>query len=282
MTDVAPRMKIHTVEGGGGLRLHVREWGKPDGPPILFVHGLSGNHLCWARQYDSRLAEEFRLVAFDLRGHGMSEMPIGVKYYTDGLLWADDLAAIIAQLHLDRVVLVGWSYGPFVVLDYIREHGQDKIAAVNFVAGAVKLGEAAFGTLIGPGFLDHFAGLVAADLPTNIQALRRFLAGFPAKPLSADDVETALCYNAVVPAQVRANLAARQIDGDDVLRTFMVPLLVTHGRQDNVVLPAMVEYVLATCPSAAASWYDGVGHTPFLEAPQRFNRELADLVRRAR
>ena len=71
-------------------------------------------------------------------------------------LWADDVAAIIDELRLDRTVLVGWSYGTFVICDYVRAHGQDRIAALNFVEGAVKLGEAAFGTLIGPGFLDHF------------------------------------------------------------------------------------------------------------------------------
>jgi non-heme chloroperoxidase len=282
MTTVTRRMEIHTVEGGGGLRLHVREWGNPDGAPILFIHGWSQNHLCWARQYDSWLAEEFRLVAFDLRGHGMSEMPIGVRYYTDDLLWAGDIAAIIAHRRLGRAVLVGSSHGPFAILDYMREYGQDAIAAVNFVAGAVKLGEAAFGTLIGPGFLDHFAGATAVDLPTNIQTLRRFLACCTANPLSTEDFETALCYHAIVPPQVRAHLAARQIDGDDVLRTLMVPLLVTHGRLDCVVLPAMADHVLATCPTAEASWYDGAGHVPFLESPERFNRELADLVRRAR
>jgi non-heme chloroperoxidase len=66
-------MKVHVIPGGGGLRLHVREWGQADGPPILFLHGWSQNHLCWARQYDSALAGEFRLIACDLRGHGMSE-----------------------------------------------------------------------------------------------------------------------------------------------------------------------------------------------------------------
>ena len=66
---------VHSVQGGGGLRLHVCEWGNQDGPPILFIHGWSQNQLCWARQYESELAEEFRLVAFDLRGHGMSEAP---------------------------------------------------------------------------------------------------------------------------------------------------------------------------------------------------------------
>jgi len=245
MTTVTNRMEIHTVAGGGGLRLHVREWGNPDGAPILFVHGWSQNRLCWAQA-------------------------------------VRQLAGITAHRRLDRPVLVGSSYGPFAILDYIREYGQDAIAAVNFVAGAVKLGEAAFGTLIGPAFLDHVAGATAADLPTNIQALRRFLAGCTACQLSTEDFETALCYHAIVPAQVRAHLAARQLDGDDVLRTLMVPLLVTHGRLDRVVLPAMADHVLATCPTAEASWYDGVGHVPFLESPERFNRELADLVRRAR
>jgi non-heme chloroperoxidase len=281
MTAVAQRMEIHTVEGGGGLRLHVREWGNADGRPILFIHGWSQNHLCWARQYHSRLAEEFRLVAYDLRGHGMSEMPHGAEHYTDPRLWADDVAAIIERRNLDRPTLVGWSYGPFVILDYIRAYGEARIAAVNFVGGAVKLGEAAFGTFIGPGFLDHFAGATVDDLPTNIQTLRRFLATCTAKPLPAEDFETALYYNAVVPPKIRANLGSRQIDGDDVLRTLDLPLLVSHGRLDQVVLPAMVEHVLATCPTAVASWYEGVGHAVFLEEPERFNRELADLARRA-
>ena len=87
MTTVAQTSTIHTVRGGGGLRLHVREWGRPDGPPILFIHGLSQNHLCWARQYQSALADEFRLVAYDLRGHGMSEAPLEPEHYADGRLW---------------------------------------------------------------------------------------------------------------------------------------------------------------------------------------------------
>jgi non-heme chloroperoxidase len=146
---------IHDVRGGGGLRLHVREWGRPDGPPILSIHGWSQGHLCWARQYGSALAEEFRLVAYDLRGHGMSEAPLEPEHYTDGRLWADDVAAIIDQLGLDRPVLVGWSYGGFIICDYLRAYGQDRIAAVDFVGAATTLGEAAFGTLIGPGFLDN-------------------------------------------------------------------------------------------------------------------------------
>jgi non-heme chloroperoxidase len=220
-------------------------------------------------------------VAYDLRGHGMSAAPLDPEHYTDGRLWADDVAAIIQQLRLDRPVLVGWSYGGFIICDYLRAHGQDRIGAIDFVAAGVKLGPAAFGTLIGPGFLDHFGDLTADDLPTNIRGMRGLVKAFPATPFAPEDVEMLLCAGMTVPARVRANLGARQIDDDDVLPTVRVPLLVTQGRADTVVLPAMAEHVLATCPAAEASWYDNVGHTAFLEAPDRFNRELAALTRRA-
>jgi len=99
--------------------------------------------------------------------------------------------------------------------------------------------------------------------------------------VSDDDLETAVCWNVAVPASIRANLAARDLDYDDVLRRLAVPLLVTQGLADSVVLPAMAEHILSTYPAAEASWYDGVGHAPHLEEPVRFNRELAKLARRA-
>jgi non-heme chloroperoxidase len=103
-----------------------------------------------------------------------------------------------------------------------------------------------------------------------------------AKPIPSDDLETLLCSGMAVPAQIRANLAAREIDCDDVLKSLEVPLLVTQGREDTVVLPAMAEHILSICPTAETSWYEGVGHVPFLEEPERFNRELAELASRTR
>ena len=73
----------------------------------------------------------------------------------------------------------------------------------------------------------------------------------------------------------------RDLDYDDVLRSLRVPLLVSHGRADTIVLPAMAQHVLDVCPTAQASWYDGVGHVPFLERAERFNDELAALTRRS-
>jgi len=77
----------------------------------------------------------------------------------------------------------------------VRAHGQDRIAGIDFVGGAVKLGETVFGTLIGPGFLDHFADLTVDDLPTDIRTMRSFVAGLTVTPLPAEELETALCWN---------------------------------------------------------------------------------------
>src|ERR1700754_3873363 len=131
-------MKHHMVTGGGGIRLHLVETGNPSGRPIVFMHGFSQCSLAWARQMNSELADTFRLVALDIRGHGLSDKPR--ESYGDSKLWADDVHAVIQALQLDRPVLCGWSYGPLVILDYVRHYGEDGIGGLNFVGGVTKLG----------------------------------------------------------------------------------------------------------------------------------------------
>jgi non-heme chloroperoxidase len=272
-------LATHDVRGGGGLRLHVREWGDPQGRPIVFLHGWSQSQQCWSRQTAGPLAGEFRLVTVDLRGHGMSDKPPDAEQYVDARRWAEDVNAVIDQLELDRPVLVGWSYGGFVVTDYLRAYGEDGIAGVNLVGGAVLLTPAF--DHIGPGFLKNAPDACSPDLPTNVAAIQRFLLACTARPLSAEDWSAALCTNMVVPAAVRGALLAREIDADDVLSRLSIPVLATHGLVDAIILPSMAEHVLEVCRSARASWYEGVGHLPFLEDPARFDRELRDFPRRA-
>lgn len=267
----------YEVRGGADVRLHVREWGDRGGRPILFIHGWSASHLCWARQLRGRLAESFRLVAFDNRGHGMSDKPLDAGSYQDPRLWADDVAAVIEQLELDRPVLVAWSYGGFIVTDYLRVYGADRIGAVDLVGAAVVLEPPGFDR-IGPGFLENAPDACRPDLATNIAAIRRFLGVCTAEPLSQDDWGAALGWNMVVPPEVRGALISRHIDGDDVLSGLSVPVLVTHGRADTIVLPSMAEHVLDVCHTARPSWYEGVGHMPFVEDQPRFDRELAALT----
>lgn len=267
-------MKIYTVQGASGVQLHVREYGRSTGIPILFIHGWSQSHLCWSKQYESALKDTARIIALDLRGHGMSDAPSEIDQYTDGDKWADDIAAVIDQLALERPVLVGWSYGGYIIADYVRKKGQSEIAGINFVAAAVVLGPKAFGPLLGPGFLENAPGASQDDLPTNIAAIRKFLRACFVKPVSQDDFENALAFNMIVKPKVRGALTQRELDFGSLLEKIKVPVLVTHGRSDTVVLPAMADFILAHCKTAKVSWYDGVGHAPFLEDPLRFNTEL--------
>lgn len=271
---------VHSIPGGKGLSLHVREWGNPDGVPVLFIHGWSQNHMAWRKQYESALVDEFRLVALDLRGHGMSDKPLEVENYSDARFWANDIAAVIERLDLKQPVLVGWSYGGYVISDYLRTYGQSGISGLNFVGGGVTFNQAAFGTLLGPGFLNHVEGATQPDLPTNIEAIRQFLRDSTAQPINQADFERALAFNIIVPAEVRSGLLAREIDSDDVLKDLSIPVLVTQGREDQHCLPAMAEHILDVCPTATASWYEKAAHMPFMECADRFNEELAEFTRR--
>jgi non-heme chloroperoxidase len=271
-TQVARPIATHEVRGGGGVRLHVQEWGDAQGPAIVFVHGWSQCQQCWARQVGGPLAREFHLVTFDLRGHGMSEKPLDAAEYVDAERWAEDLAAVIDGTGVRRPVVVAWSYGGFVVTDYLRAFGENGIAGVDLVGAAVQ--RTAGFAHIGPGLLENAGGASADDLPENIVAIERFLRACTAQPLGREDWDAALCWNMVVPAAVRGALFAREIDADDVLARLSVPVLVTHGRADAIVLPSMAEHVLGVCPTARASWYEGVGHLPFVEDAARFDREL--------
>jgi len=72
---VIPELEHHIVTGGGGARLHVVETGNADGRALIFLHGFSQSWLAWQPQMCSDLAQDYRLVAVDLRGHGSSDKP---------------------------------------------------------------------------------------------------------------------------------------------------------------------------------------------------------------
>jgi len=264
----------HEIVGGGGLRLHAREWGNPEGPGILFVHGWSQSDLCWLKQVHGDLAGSFRIVTFDLRGHGLSEKPLEPQHYADAQLWADDVAAVIDQTGLERPILVAWSYGGYVVTDYLRAYGDARIGGIDLVGGAVILRPPTFDHL-GPGLLENAQEMCVPDLFANIAATRRFLHACTSRPLVGEELAIALAWNMVVPPAVRGALISRELDGSDTLAKVSVPVLVTYGQDDTIVLPSMAEHALSVCAAATPSLYDGVGHMPFWEAADRFNRELA-------
>ena len=266
-------MKSRRITGGGRVQLHVVETGNPHGRPILFLHGTSQCWLQWSRQLSSSLGERKRLVAMDLRGHGSSDKPR--DGYGDSQLWADDVHAVIQGLELDQPVLCGWSYGPLVILDYIRLHGEDDVGGLHFVGAITKLGSEAAMSVLSPELLALFPQFTSADGETCVRGLEGLLRLCFARELAPEELYGMLGYNVSVPPYVRQGLFARVVDNDDLLPKLRKPILVTHGTRDAVVTPSIVEQHRSAMPRAEIHLMPGAGHGAFWDDPASFNDRLS-------
>jgi non-heme chloroperoxidase len=270
-------MQAHSVVGGGGVRLHVVETGNPSGQAILFLHGFSGGHLVWRKQLESDLANDFRLVAMDLRGHGLSDKPRDA--YADAGPWAEDVQAVIATLGLEQPVLSGWSFGGVVISDYLRHYGESHVGGLHLVGGNTKLGEPLM-PFVGPQWGAEAGGMLANDVEAFVDAAPRFLRLLVKYEPSHEDLVFNLGVCMMVPLYVRQGMFSRTVDNDDVLRTVRKPVLITHGESDAVILPALALHHGAVMPHAQLSWFPNAGHAPHWEDPDRFNNELGTFAER--
>jgi len=272
VAEITPRTKSHAVTGGGGVQLHIVEAGNASGRPIVFIHGFSQSWLAWSRQMSSDLADNYRLVAMDLRGHGHSEKPR--EGYDESRLWADDLNAVITTLSLDRPVLCGWSYGPLVILDYIRHYGEDGIGGVHFVDAITKLGTDEAMSVISAEFRSLVPGLFASDVEDSVRSLESLLRMCFAQQPSADELYLMLGYNLSVPPHVRQALFSRSFDNDDLLPKIRQPVLLTHGAADAIVDPAVIDQHKAAMTHAQVRVMTNAGHAPFWDDAATFNQHL--------
>jgi non-heme chloroperoxidase len=275
-------MQHHTITGGGGTRLHVVEAGNAKGPAILFIHGLSQCWLQWTRQLDSSLAQTHRLVAMDMRGHGQSDRPR--DGYGDSTHWADDVDAAIRQLELDQPILCGWSYGPLVILDYVRHHGEGRIGGIHLVDAITKLGSEAAVSVLTPDFLSLVPHLLSQDAEESVRGLQELLRLCFVREPTAAELYCMLGYSASVPPFVRQALLSRMLDNDDVLPTIRRPVLITHGACDAIVSTEAVEQHRSGITHAQVHVVPSAGHAPFWDDAPAFNARLgafSDEVARA-
>jgi non-heme chloroperoxidase len=268
-------MKHHTIIGGGGVQLHVVETGAAGACPIVFIHGFSQCWLAWSHQLNSALADDHRLVAVDLRGHGLSDKPS--DGYSDSRLWADDIDAVIRTLHLEQPILCGWSYG-FVALDYIRHYGDNAIAGLQLVDAITKMGTEEAMSVITPEFLSLLPGFFSTNVNESVSSLESLLRMcFPLEP-SAEDLYLMLGYSVSVPPTVRQALFSRSIDNDDVLARIRKPVLLTHGASDAIVKADIVDRHKARLSRAQIDMMPNTGHAPFWDQATSFNRRLHDFA----
>jgi non-heme chloroperoxidase len=270
------KYKPLVVRTPDGVTIAAQEWGNPSGSEVLFIHGFSQASLSWQRQVESDLAKEFRMVTYDLRGHGNSDKPLEPEKYKESKAWADEVQAVIDAAKLKRPVLVGWSYGGRVIGDYLAIRGAAGLAGLNYVDAVTKSDPNFFGEGLKVQPL-----MFSEDLVTNIAATRTFLHNCFEKQPSQEDFETMLAFNMMVPPKVRANMGGRTLSMDETLKALKLPVLVTQGAADKLILVAAAKHTAATIPGAEISVYEGVGHAPFWEDAARFNAELSTFVRAA-
>lgn len=266
--------KRYTVTAADGVTLAVQETGNPDGPSIVFVHGLLGSHLNWDAQVNSPQLQRYRMITYDLRGHGLSGKPTDANAYADGMRWANDLQAVIAASHARKPVLVGWSLGGAVISNYLAKFGDSGIAGAVYVDGVIELKPEQI--------VAHpqvYRDLNSPDLKTHLDTVRAFLSlCFHTQPDQAT-FQRLFANAAMASWDMQRAVQSMTVQAEQGLGKAQVPVLLLYGERDALVQarPAIAR-AKALNPRIRSTLYAQSGHAPFLEESDRFDRDLAGFV----
>lgn len=272
-------MRTHRIKGHDGVGLHVAEAGAQDAPAILLIHGWSQCHLSWCKQFDG-LSDRFRIVAPDLRGHGLSDKP-DPSAYLDSAAWAGDIAAVISTLSLDRPVLVGWSMGGWIVGDYLQHGGHDAISGAVLVGSNLQTGQntpPAVAAERGPDV--QAPGMFAEDLGENLAATVAFVRACFWQEPDPDDLAQIVGFNMLVPPDIRKACRTRTTDHRADFAGFTGHKMIFHGQHERVCVPAAFDALTKAAPDAEVEIFAKSGHSPFWEEPEAFNDRLAEFANR--
>jgi pimeloyl-ACP methyl ester carboxylesterase len=272
MPSRRPTTRTITLPDGRGIGV----WSWPgEGTPLVLLHGLLDSSLGWE---GLARATPRPCLAFDLPGFGMSDLPTRPSLRA----YAEDIAAAIDELGVERFVLVGHSLGGGVAAG-LAEMLPDRVAALVLLApagfGRIALAEAI--SLPGVRNVGELILPFALGSRFALQTAYRILVGGGSAP---EDVIARVVdhHGELVPgareatkAVVRAGLSR---DGFRHRRVhYTGPVFAVWGERDRLVPPGHLSGVAAAFPHVAAEVWPGMAHHPQLERP----RELAALVERA-
>ncbi|OHV04927.1 alpha/beta fold hydrolase [Mycobacterium talmoniae] len=294
-SDALPPSRTLAVRAADGTALHTEVFGPPDGYPIVLAHGITCAVRVWAYQI-AELAADYRVIAYDHRGHGRSGVPRRGGYSLNHL--ASDLDAVLeATLRPhERAVIAGHSMGGIAISSWSERypnkvpHRADAVALINTTTGDL-LREVDLFRVPSP--------LVEA----RVRAARRILLTFGAAPVvgpaapairqfvtmmavgrHADPAVAALIYElfAETPATSRGNWARVLVNAlgprHISLRGLTVPTLVIGSTGDRLLPIVASRRIAADAPNLTKFVELPGGHCSILEQPRAVNRELRDLI----
>ena len=269
------------VEGANGTRLFVEENGDPTKPTIFWIHGYCQCRLSWDGQFENEeLASKYHMVRLDLRGHGLSDKPTDPAAFQDGKIWAEDIQAVISALKLNKPILAGWSYGGFIICDYIRHYGQKNLGGIIFVAAATEMGRDEANALLGTDFLQLVPGFFSTDFAEGSAALQQFMGMATYEELDPHTFYYLVGFNAVTLPASRQGMFMRELDNGALMQTITVPTLIIQGTDDRIVLSASSDNIARHVPHVSRVNYDHCGHVPFVEAEEQFNQDVLTFMQR--
>lgn len=219
------------------VELHVDDTGG-SGRPVVLIHGWPLSGASWAEQVPVLAGCGYRVITYDRRGFGHSSKPrTGYDYDT----FADDLAAVLDELDLTDVTLVGFSMGGGEVVRYLTRHGGGRIRSIVLAAAITPFLAQSPENPQGP-----LTAEAAAEMETALRAdADAFYDDFTRRFFSVDGVlkvaETerrralALARQADHHAAVKAMEAFGTTDFRDDIEQVAVPTLVVHGDSDSIV-----------------------------------------------
>lgn len=226
-----------TITTSDSVEIHYKDWGS--GQPIVFSHGWPLSADDWDTQLLYFLAEGYRVIAHDRRGHGRSTQTADGH---DMDHYADDLAALVTHLDLHDAIHVGHSTGGGEVVRYLARHGQDRAAKAVLIAAVPPL---MVQTDDNPDGLPKSA---FDDLQAQLAANRsEFYRALPSGPFYGFNRPGAQASEAVIANWWRQGMmggakahydgivAFSQTDFTADLRSITLPVLVLHSRDDQIV-----------------------------------------------
>jgi 3-oxoadipate enol-lactonase len=261
---------LTSAQTDDGIRLHHRVDGPADAPVLLFVNSLGTDLRMWEPQA-AALADRFRIVRYDSRGHGRSDAPPG-PYSLERL--ALDALALLDALDVERAHICGLSLGGMVGL-WLAIHRPSRIGRAVFANTAARIGSDATWSA-------RIEAVQAGGMPAIHDAvLARFLsAGFRASSPETTRTVGEMLLATPPHGYIGCCAALRDADLRHLASTIEAPSVVIGGELDEATPPAQAEDLHGAIVPSDLMVIPGVAHLSNLEVPDLFNRRVLDLLTR--
>jgi pimeloyl-ACP methyl ester carboxylesterase len=260
----------------GDLNISVTDAG--DGPPVVLLHGFACGKRMWLHQIRA-LKKRFRVIAYDQRGHGLTDAPAAATRYSASLL-ARDLVGVLDALKIERAALVGFSLGggPALALAASKPERVSHLVLADVGAGAddpIKLEAMArrWGDLIGRGDIDELVCDMLRSELFKVYARRNLRRRNHMAALIRSTPIDGLRFTLSEVLAKRKSLF--RLTG--LLKSICVPTLVMAGQLDYVCSKA-ARLMAQTIPNATFKIIDNSGHMAPLEQPAAFNAALLEFL----